>query len=222
MIKVKFFACNPFRELCYVAWDETSRHCLFVDPGMCSDVEWQRLHRFVEENALIPERVLITHCHTDHVMGTGYLKRAYPDIPICGSLDEQNHLPPVQVQNMLFGVDVPTFHSPITQDVLEGDVLTLAAADGGVHRIEVIDCPGHSLHGLCYYFPDDKVLFSGDVLFAGSVGRSDLGQAMGGNGRLLLEGIAQKIFALPDDVAVFPGHGIHTTVGYEKVSNPYV
>lgn len=222
MIQVKFFVCNPFSELCYVAWDEASRHCLVVDPGMCCDAEWQRVLRFIDEHSLTPDLVLITHSHTDHVMGAGYLRRQYPDVPICGSMEDQNHLPPLQLQNQQFGLDIEPHYAPISRDLREGDVLTLTGAEGHDHRIEVIDCPGHSHHGLCYYLPTDGVLFSGDVLFAGSVGRSDFGPEMGGNGRLLLEGIAQKLFALPDDVHVYPGHGMPTTIAYERVCNPYV
>lgn len=222
MIRVKFFVCNPFRELCYVAWEESSSHCLVVDPGLASDAEWQRLQHFLTEQGLTPEFVLVTHNHTDHVAGTGYLAAAYPGIDFYGSFDDQNHLPPIAEQNEMFYVDMPVYHVPLTRDVREGDVLWLTGANGSRHRIEVIDCPGHSHHGLCYYLPDDGVLFSGDVLFAGSVGRSDLGIALGGDGRLLLEGIAQKLYALPSDVCVYPGHGLYTTIGYERESNPYV
>lgn len=225
MIQVKFFPCNPFGELCYVAWDDESCHCVIVDPGMCSDAEWLKVHHFLADHQLEPDYILITHSHTDHVMGTGYVKREYPDVPICGSVEDQNHLPPVAEQNQMFGVDVLTHHVPINRDLMEDDTLLLPAlAQAGMkqHRIRVIDCPGHSHHGLCYYFEDDAVLFSGDVLFAGSVGRSDFGMAMGGNGRLLLEGIAQKLFALPAEVKVYPGHGMYTTIGYERETNPYV
>lgn len=221
MMKVKFFVCNPFGELCYVAWDEVSHHAIVVDPGMASDREWSALQRFVSEQQLTLDLVLVTHSHTDHVMGAGYLKREYPDLEICGSVEDQNHLPPIEVQNQMFGVDVMVHYAPITRNLMEGDVLTFGT-DGCQHRIRVIDCPGHSHHGLCYYLEDDQLLFSGDVLFAGSVGRSDFGPAMGGNGRLLLEGIVQKLFVLPSEVKVYPGHGLHTTIGYEMQTNPYV
>lgn len=221
MIKVKFFACNPFGELCYVAWDDATLHAVVVDPGMASDREWQAFQRFVDEQRLTIDLVLITHSHTDHVMGTGYLKRQYPTVEICGSVEDQNHLPPLELQNRMFGVDVVVHYAPITRNLIEGDQLTFGPV-GSEHRIRVIDCPGHSHHGLCYYMEDDAVLFSGDVLFAGSVGRSDFGPSMGGNGRLLAEGIVQKLFSLPAEVKVYPGHGMHTTIGYEMQTNPYV
>lgn len=192
---------------------------------MCNDHEWERLRRFIADQNLTPDAVLITHCHTDHVMGVGYLTKAYPGISVYGSMEDQNHLPSLMQQNMLFGVDVELHYSPITRNLCEGDKLCLPIHEEGnylQHRILVIDCPGHSHHGLCYYFPEDKILFSGDVLFAGSVGRSDFGPNMGCNGRLLLEGIVSKLFVLPSDVKVYPGHGMHTTIGYEQSNNPYV
>lgn len=214
-MKVKFFPCSPFMELCYVAWDEQSLHCLVIDPGMCCDAEWERVRSFIADNGLVLDLILITHNHTDHIMGTGYLHKAYPHVPICGSMEDQNHLPSIPQQNMLFNVDLEVHYAPITQNVIEGDRLW-------DDRIEVIDCPGHSHHGLCFYLKEAKMLFCGDVLFAGSVGRSDFGPTMGCNGRLLAEGIVQKLFTLPADVRVYPGHGMHTTIGYERETNPYV
>lgn len=221
-MKVQSFTCNPFQELCYVLWDESTRRCIIVDPGMCSDWEWQRVHRFLEDKALTPDRVLLTHCHSDHVMGTGYVKHAYPTVPICGAVDDQNHLPDIQSQNGLFGVDVEIHWTPITQNLLEGDTFLFPSETGEEQVARVIDCPGHSHHGLCYYFPADKILMSGDVLFCCSVGRSDFGPAMGGNGRLLVEGIVSKLLTLPADVTVYPGHGPMTNIGYESTYNPYL
>jgi glyoxylase-like metal-dependent hydrolase (beta-lactamase superfamily II) len=192
---------------------------------MCTEWEWGRVHHFLQFNQLTPDAVLITHNHSDHVLGTGYLTKAYPGLPVYGSMEDQNHLPPIQIQNRFFGIDAEVQYSPITNNLIEGDTLFFpfeAADDVKKHPIKVIDCPGHSHHGLCYYFPDDNMLFSGDVLFYCSIGRTDFGQAMGGNGPLLVKSIEEKLLSLPAPTKVYPGHGPMTTIETEANYNPYL
>lgn len=222
MLHVETFVCNPFSEQCYLVWDEQSRLAFIVDPGMADDYEWERVHRFIEEKQLQMQFVLQTHGHTDHCMGSAFPARTY-NICIYGGMDEQNHMPSLQIQNNAFGIDTLLHWLPIDKNLSEGDVLWLGDEDAeGSHRIEVIDCPGHSFHGLCYYLPQEKILFSGDVLFCGSVGRSDFGPLMGGNGPLLVKNILEKLMTLPTDVRVYCGHGPMTTIGYEATYNPYL
>lgn len=214
MLKIEIFQCNPLQVNCHLVWDDVTRHALIIDPGFATEWEWQRVANRIEAEGLTLQSVLLTHNHADHCMGSGFPSRAY-QTEILGSMDDQNHMPSAQVQAGVFGLGDELHWLPITRDVHEGDVLSL-----GQHRVEVIDCPGHSHHGLCYYFPDDKLLFSGDVLFYCSVGRSDFGRYMGGNGPLLVEGILTKLLTLPADVRVYPGHGPQTTIGTEATYNP--
>jgi glyoxylase-like metal-dependent hydrolase (beta-lactamase superfamily II) len=158
-------------------------------------------------------------------MGTGYLTKEYKDLPVYGSMEDQNHLPPIELQNRFFGIDAIVHYAPITRNLMEGDTFyfPLEAKEGvKQHKIEVLDCPGHSHHGLCFYFPEDKMIFSGDVLFYCSIGRSDFGPAMGGNGPLLVNSIVQKLLVLPAETKVYPGHGPMTTIETEETYNPYL
>lgn len=216
-LHVESFNSNSFAEQCYVVWDEESRHCLIVDPGFFSVHDWYRCHQYLVQHQLQPKQVLITHSHTDHVSGTGIVANEYPGIAICGSADDQFRLPSVAMQNRLFGVMEESHWTPITRRIAAGEELTL-----GQHRIQVIDCPGHSFHGLCYFFPDDALLFSGDVLFCYSIGRSDFGTEMGCDGPQLVRGIVAQLLTLPAEVVVYPGHGPATTIGAEAKYNPYL
>lgn len=221
-LNVQVFVCNPFQEQCFIVWIESPGTCLVIDPGMSNETEWKRVQDFLVTHKLTPERILLTHNHVDHVMGTSYLTSAYPGLRIYGSEEDQNHLPSVGAQNAAFGVDCPLHWVPITNNLKEGEEFPFPAQSDSPQTVRVIDCPGHSHHGLCYYFADAKVLFSGDVLFYCSIGRADFGPAMGGNARLLIEGITQKLLTLPSDVKVYPGHGPATTIGNESNYNPYL
>ncbi len=216
MIKVDVFQCNAFQENCYVAWDEASREAFVIDPGFATEWEWQRVARYLSDNTLTLKAVLLTHNHADHCMGSAFAAQACA-CEVWGSREDQDHMPSVGVQVRAFGLESEPHWQPISRDLHEGDVLTL-----GQEHVEVIDCPGHSHHGLCYYFAGSKVLFSGDVLFYCSVGRSDFGPAMGGNGPLLVQSIVQKLLTLPQDVKVYPGHGPQTTIATEATYNRYI
>lgn len=215
-LHVETFNSNDFLEHCYVVWDDQTLECVIVDPGFFHVEDWQGCHRYLVQHQLTPRYILVTHSHTDHVSGTGIVVQQYPGTPICGSTDDQFRLPSIAQQNMLFGVESAGHWTPITQPLAAGDQLEWS------HRIQVIDCPGHSFHGLCFYFADDKLLFSGDVLFACSIGRSDFGRNMGCDGRQLVQGIRSQLLTLPADVIVYPGHGPSTTIGDEAMYNPYL
>lgn len=216
MLKIEIFQCNPLQMNCHLMWDDVSREALVIDPGFATEWEWGRVAARLAAESLTLKAVLLTHNHADHCMGSGFPARAC-QAEIYGSKDDQDHMPSVAIQADAFGLGNELHWLPIQNNLQEGDTLQL-----GEHRIQVIDCPGHSHHGLCFYFPDDKIIFSGDVLFYCSVGRSDFGRAMGGNGPQLISGILTKLLTLPADVIVYPGHGPQTTIGTEATYNPYV
>lgn len=221
MLQVTAFTFNPFGVQTYVLHDSATLEAAVIDPGCCSAAEWQALRTYVAEGGLSVRHVLLTHCHLDHVAGSGLCVREY-GVGLAGPLDDQLALPTVHEQAFLFGLDeafaaLPEPPAAIVRPLAHGDSLTL-----GAHRIDVIDVPGHSPHGLCYYAASEGVLFAGDVLFCGSIGRTDFGARFGCSHRALVEGIAQRLLSLPPDVRVLPGHGPQTTIGREAASNPYL
>lgn len=217
------FVFNAFQEQCYLLFDAATRHALIIDPGMSTPRECAQVSDVISREGLTLQYILLTHSHVDHVLGTGYLHRQYPDAIIAGSADDQRFLPTAQQQAQLFGMGVQADVAPITLDLHEGDLLRLGPADAPqAPEIRVVDCPGHSYHGLCYYLPATADLFSGDVLFRMSVGRSDFGPDMGCDGRMLRTAIVTKLLGLPSGVRVYPGHGPCTTIGDESACNPYL
>ena len=215
MLKVKSFNNNPFQENTYLLIEPDSKQCLIIDPGMSNQAEWMEVQQYMKENELTPNMVLLTHGHVDHLMGTGYIADTYGVKPF-GPIEDIEKLPSAQMQGRLFGVTWEHEPALVSKNIKEGDSLQI-----GECKIDVLDIPGHSFHGLCYYLPQEKMLFSGDVLFFCSIGRSDFGPMMGGDGETLVEGIRCKLLSLPPDTTVYPGHGPETTIGQEIQCNPF-
>ena len=212
---IKSFVNNPFQENSYILADPESRQCVLIDPGMSTDREWASVKTYLEEEQLTPVEVWLTHTHVDHMMGTGYLVEQY-GITIAGPVEDFELLPSAVMQSQLFGIPLHKEVAPVVRNIKEGDVLKV-----GRYSVHVYDIPGHSFHGLCYYVSEEKILFSGDVLFFCSIGRSDFGPRMGGNGELLIEGIRTKLMSLPPETKVYAGHGPMTTIQNEITCNPY-
>ncbi|MBE9585419.1 MBL fold metallo-hydrolase [Mucilaginibacter sp. JRF] len=210
MAKVQYFVNNPFQENTYLLYDD-SGECVIIDPGMYTGAEQNAVVNYIAENKLKPVLLLNTHCHIDHVLGNKFVFDQYglkPQFHI-GETVVLNHAP-VSAQQMGFRYD----NSPLPDEYLpESGTISF-----GNTTLELIFAPGHSPAHLCFYDKQDNILIGGDVLFRGSIGRTDL---PGGNHAQLLKNIREKLFVLPDDCTVYPGHGPETTIGFEKQYNPF-
>ena len=213
-MKIRQFTFNLFQENTYVVYDENSSDCAIIDPGCYYPEDEKTLVNFLTDNGLVPSKVLYTHCHLDHTFGARFLAKQFPTISFYADAKEQTNIDIFHEQGVLFGIDVKEEPPSISHYVYEGEKITV-----GNMQFSVLETPGHSAGGVCYYCESEKVLFSGDTLFCGSIGRSDL---YGGNYQQLIQSIKNKIFSLPDDVIVYCGHGYATTVREEKQGNPYI
>jgi hydroxyacylglutathione hydrolase len=200
----------PFAQLCYVAWREGRTDALVVDPGF----DHRSVIGVLHEHGLRPAVILNTHGHVDHIAGNPALKLAFPEAPLVIGRNETQMLTNPEV-NMSSSFGVPVVSPAADRLVDDGDQVEFAG-----FRFRVREIPGHSPGSVVYISEqlEPPFVFGGDVLFAGSVGRTDLG----GDFPLLRLGIREKLFALPDATRVYPGHGPSTTIGAERRSNPYV
>ncbi len=211
MIYIKTFVCNPYQENTYILYDDTGS-CAIIDPGMYGNKEENEVVAFIESNQLRPELLLNTHCHIDHVLGNRFIYDTFGLIPQF----HEGELPVlIEVQNYAPQMGIRYEVSPIPEAFLtsEGEV------QFGNHSLQIISAPGHSPAHLCFYSQEEGFLIGGDVLFKGSIGRTDL---PGGNHQQLLSNIKEKIYTLPEETLVYPGHGPTTTIAIEKLSNPFV
>lgn len=211
MLHLQRFTFNPYQENTYILFDDQGQAAI-IDPGMYTPAEQQELVDFITEKHLKPILLLNTHCHIDHVLGNRFVYEQYGLLP---QFHEKELPLLVEVQNyapqMGFRYDV----SPIGETFLpsEGNVQL------GEETLKLIFAPGHSPGHLCFYHEESSIVIGGDVLFFNSIGRTDL---PGGNHEQLLHSIATQIYVLPDETVVYPGHGPETTVGKEKLTNPFI
>lgn len=212
MLKLHHFTFNPFSENTYLIYN-AARQCWIVDPGMSNAEEESQFFDFIEAERLVPVAILNTHAHLDHIFGVQACKTRY-GIPFSIHAAEEIVLKNAPMSAAMFGFqfsDVPQ------QDgfIKEGKLLPLGDED----VVDVLLTPGHSPGSVCFYSEKDGWIIGGDVLFAGSIGRTDL---PGGNHATLLESIRTQLLPLPDEVRVYPGHGPATTIGAERRGNPWL
>jgi glyoxylase-like metal-dependent hydrolase (beta-lactamase superfamily II) len=209
-LQIRTVESQPFQENTYVVWLPGRSDALVIDPGLEPDLVLDVLR----DEGLTPAALLNTHGHADHIGGNAALKQAFPQAPLIVGATEAPLLTDARL-NLSAGFGMPITSPPADRTVREGDVLEVAGI-----TLEVLDVPGHSPGHVVYLVRTAPcTVFGGDVLFRGSIGRYDF---PGSSGPLLFEGIRTKLFTLPPDTVVYPGHGPVTTIGHEKRFNPFV
>lgn len=206
-LRYETLVTGTFVENGYVFWDDTQNECVLVDPG----AEPDRWVSWLEERDLCPVRILGTHCHLDHVGAVAALQERY-QCPLSIHHDEKEMLDALPIQCRMFGY--PEVAVPPLVETFDDEA---TFEEAGV-PVEAFANPGHTPGGTSFIVPGLGRVFTGDTLFAGSIGRSDL---PGGDGELLIRSLKKLVLALPDEMIVCPGHGPETTVGHERRNNPF-
>lgn len=211
MTEVYKLTFNPFSENTYIVADETGE-CIIVDPGCYDPEEEEELAGLIEQKGLRPVKLVLTHSHIDHVLGNSFVCSRY-QVPIYAHTLAPKGLQYAEVFGQFYGIRCKP--SPeINMLMEEGDVLTF-----GNTRLESLYCPGHSPDSLVFYHREQGFVLAGDVLFYGSIGRTDL---PGGSHEQLLDSIRTKLFTLPPETLVYNGHGPETEIGHEMRTNPFL
>ncbi len=211
MIQIKKFTFNPVAVNAYLLWDETGEGIL-IDPACYYADEEDELAYFVEKQNVKIVELLNTHGHFDHLMGNGFAAEKW-NCKFRIHSGDANMPAEAKQYAALFGITMN--NPPVNVEILkEGELIKF-----GDTELKVIHVPGHSPGSVAFYGEQDKILVVGDIIFEGSVGRSDL---PGGNHDLLISGIREKLLVLENDVKIYPGHGGSTSVGIEKRTNPFL
>ncbi len=210
MLQIKSFAFNPFSQNTYVIFNE-NKDAYLIDPGNFTDEETDVLLKYISDNDLKVQNILLTHAHIDHVLG---LQKAFDNyqVPVLMHPLEQEILDRNPMDANRFGFFFQPFKGQISY-LTENDLITL-----GKDEFKILHVPGHSPGSVAFYNDAQKFMISGDVLFEGSIGRTDLYK---GNHDQLITNIKTKLFVLDDETKVYNGHGNPTTIGFEKNYSPY-
>lgn len=212
MLTVEAFTCNPFSQNTYVVSSQ-DKSCIIIDPGVSNSFERDLLMNYILKNQLIPQMIFLTHTHIDHVYGLHFVKTQFPEVPIVAHQLAEQGIKSTELVAKLYGLQVDSPPS-IDQFIDEGDTICL-----GDQQLSVLFCPGHAPDHLVLYTEEAGFAIVGDVIFNGSIGRTDL---PGGNYQTLMESIHQKILVLPSETVIYSGHGAETTIQDEIRHNPFL
>ena len=210
-MQIQVFTFNQFFENTIIVFDKT-KECVIIDPGCYTISEKDTLQKYISINNLIPVKLINTHCHIDHILGNNFIAKTY-DLELEMNANDMELIKSSNEIAQLYGFTDYEM-SPLPKKFLnEGDTLEF-----GNSQFKILFTPGHAPGHISLYSEKDGLLISGDVLFNNSIGRTDL---PGGNYDLLIESIKNKILTLNDNTIVYCGHGPSTTIGNEKLNNPF-
>lgn len=209
---LKKFVFSPFQENTYVIWDEITRETYIIDPGCFNSNEEEILRQYVESNNLSVTYLINTHCHIDHVFGNAFVLEKWKPEFIAPEKDVPL-LKMVVEQGKQFGIEVKPSPDP-NEFITEDMVLNLNGTE-----LRFLFTPGHTPGEYSIYIPDENLCITGDVLFRGSIGRTDL---WGGDFETLMHSIKTKLLVLPDSTTIYPGHGESSTILQEKTHNSFL
>jgi len=211
MLQIQHFVFNDFQENTYVLWNE-QKECMLVDPGCYKPHEKQQLKSLIERNELNPILLVNTHCHIDHVLGNSFVMDTWK-LPLHLHRNELQTYRETSRWADVFGIQA----NAVPTDLVFIDQYSELKL--GQYPFKIYFTPGHSIASLSFYQADSNLVLAGDVLFQRSIGRTDL---PGGNMGVLLNSIQTHLWPLPDSCVVYSGHGAPTTIGEEKLYNPFL
>lgn len=210
MLQIERFVFSPFSENTYILFN-AAKQAAIIDPGCYNEEERDELVRFIEQRKLTPIILLNTHCHIDHIFGNAFVAEKY-GLELTANLLEIDNIERAVQYGAMFGVAVKP-SPPIRKEIHHGDEIFI-----GEEKLQVLFTPGHSAGSVSFYASASNLVISGDALFEGSIGRTDL---PGGDYDTLIDSIKRELFSLPDETFVYSGHGERTTIGRERRNNPF-
>ena len=213
---IKHFTFNHFGVNCYLIVDETTKQCAIVDPAMEATYEDAQLTQYLSTESLQVSHILLTHAHVDHIAGLRQACERFK-LPVTMHRDGQKLLRQAEAYGSVMGFDVKSMEAFCEFMSLVGDEGTVIMV--GNIEVRCLFVPGHCPGSLCFNIPSEESVLTGDALFQGSIGRTDL---PGGNYQQLIDNLKEKVMTLPDAYRILPGHGEYSTIADEKEINPFL